>query len=456
MKQVYQILAELRETGSTKEKQAILSRNRDNVTLKEYLKATYDTGINYYFTGLKESFKVPDSPFFTREEGDWTSIKILLNKLSSRTLSGNAARSAVEALYASITPETCEMMQWLFKRDIRAGCSVSTISKVWPDLIEKCPYMRCNLTTNVDVTNWPWANGVYAQTKMDGMFCNVIMNGDSIRIVSRNNSPFPLDFFTDIVADAWNIKNRLGENIVLNGELLVKKDGKYLSREVGNGMLNTVLQEGEFEPGCSVELVVWDFIPYASYVKGEYDTIYTTRFNVLSFNINNLESIKLCETVLCYSFEEAIAYYQEKLAEGEEGAVIKHPLLMWKNGTSDKQIKLKVVFEIDLEIVGFNPGNGQHADTFGSMQTRTADKLLETNISGFKLDMRKKLSDNRDDYIGKIVTVRANGIMKPNEDTGISRLFLPRFVEIRHDKTTADTLPEVQAQYNTAIGMAHA
>ena len=55
--------------------------------------------------------------------------------------------------------------------------------------------------------------------------------------------------------------------------------------------------------------------------------------------------------------------------------------------------------------------------------------------------MRDEIWNNKDKYLGKIVEVKANGVSS-NRDGGYSLLY-PNFVEVRDDKSIANTLEEI-------------
>jgi hypothetical protein len=79
---------------------------------------------------------------------------------------------------------------------------------------------------------------------------------------------------------------------------------------------------------------------------------------------------------------------------------------------------------------------------FGSLICESSDGLVQTNVSGFSDADRERITKEMDEWIDKkIITVRANSLM-PN-DKGPRRLFLPRFVEERLDKTEADSLEKI-------------
>lgn len=122
---------------------------------------------------------------------------------------------------------------------------------------------------------------------------------------------------------------------------------------------------------------------------------------------------------------------------------------MWSSGTSRDIIKLKNEFSIELKIVGFTEGNGKNADTFGAIQMESADGLLKVDVSGFTDEIRKKISDNREQYLGTIMEVTANGITKTTDT--IYSLFLPRFKDFRPDRNEADDLDRIQNSYRESL-----
>ena len=75
--------------------------------------------------------------------------------------------------------------------------------------------------------------------------------------------------------------------------------------------------------------------------------------------------------------------------------------------------------------------------------------MLRTNVSGFNDKTRREVWDNKDDYLGKIITIKFNDVMQ--KEGQISSLFLPRFVEFRNDKTEPDSYNRVLDSMNRAI-----
>lgn len=69
-------------------------------------------------------------------------------------------------------------------------------------------------------------------------------------------------------------------------------------------------------------------------------------------------------------------------------------------------------------------------------------KKQSVKVSGISSKLRQEIWSNKDDFLGRIISVKAESITK-NKISGTTSLSFPRFVEIRYDKTEADTLEMV-------------
>lgn len=375
----------------------------------------------------------------------------LLDDLIARNISGNTASDAVDAEFARLTAKSAELLWRIINKDFRAGFSESTVNKAIKDLIPEIPYMRCSLPKDAKLDKFSWKEGVYSQEKADGMFANVNHEDDgNVSITSRNGTEYPIELFGNLV-DAVQKAVKCGTQ--LHGELLVEKAGVIQLREVGNGILNSIQQGGTFAADEKPIYVVWDQIPLKNAVpKGKYSVPYKTRFVELEAQVvkSHTPDLRMITTTIVHSMKEAYVHYGEMLAVGKEGTIFKDGNAIWRDGTSKEQIKLKVEAECDLEIVGFTEGAGKNKATFGSIVCRTSDELLEVAVSGFADAKRKEISAIRAQLMHTIMTVKFNDIMKPTGKNTLHSLFLPRAVEFRRDKTTADSLQRVIEQMEAA------
>lgn len=283
------------------------------------------------------------------------------------------------------------------------------------------------------------------------MFVNVTVESGDVSLTSRPGTPLPSEPFQDLIAGLSQLSDGQA-----HGELLVEYDGKVLAREVGNGMLNSVIQGGQFDLGCRPIIKLWDQIPLASIKKGgRCETPYKERFDTLSLRVARLDisDISMIETRIVYSLKEALDHYVEQLELGLEGTIVKKLEAIWFDSTSKEQIKLKLDAPCELEVIDFLPGKGVNAKTFGSLLCKSACGQLVVAVSGFSKKLREEIHLNRETWHGSIITVKSNQIMRPKKPGKPYSLFLPRFVEQRLDKTGGDDLSRIEEQFENAIKM---
>lgn len=436
--QIYDLIELIAASPKKTDKERLL-KAADCPELRRVLVAAYDPRLNYYIK------KVPSSSVRQNENfSDFTWL--MLDSLAKREVTGNEALDQLEATLDFLNLKSKELLSRIIRRDLRAGFSVSTINKVFKGLVPETPYMRCSLLSKVDTSGWDWVAGVFSQTKLDGMFCNLsVIDSDTIVMTSRQGSEFPLDQFNSL----WNhMLDHAVYGYQYHGELVVIDTlGNVLPREIGNGILNSVLKGGVIPEGHYAKFIVWDMVEL-DVIEGrkKSDKPYHYRYDCVN-EIQRDVFFHAAPTRIIHSLEEAYQHYQELLAEGQEGSIIKNPSMLWRDGTSKEQLKLKLEFEVDLKIVGFTQGNGKNANTFGSISMESSDGLLKVDVSGMSDDLRMYAHLHRDELLDTIATVKANDITKSSP----ASLYLPRLVDFRSfEKIVADTLDEIIAQRDNA------
>lgn len=462
MKQVFETIERLRSTTSTNAKLEILTSAKETQGLKEFLKMTYEPRINFYMKAVEPKKK---GSLFTLVEDTLMPERFNLEQMDTikaiiagRQLTGDAARAFITNQHSNMqTDWEKELLELMIQRDVKAGISTGTINKVWPGLITDVPYMRCTLPSDTDLNEWPWADGVISEIKADGQFANVShLKSGKVTIESRNGSPMPLEYFQDIVAE---VQAQVPNGEQLHGELLIEVNGKILPRQEGNGILNSLLQGGEMPAGHKAVYHVWDTIPVSeARSKNKYNVPYKKRFaTVKEWFDGHAGSIEVIEHKIVYSLKEAFDHAVEAMGLGLEGTVVCHPEAIWEDSDGSKgKVKLKLQFEMEVRVTGFKAADkkSKNKDLFGSLMCESECGQFRVNVSGIKDDKRKDLFARKDQILGKlIITIACNGLMAPNAKTdGYWSCFLPRFLEERLDKTTADTLQrmkEIEAEAKT-------
>lgn len=382
-------------------------------------------------------------------------VWMVIDRLASRSLSGDAARQAVDLLLTKSLDMASAALVWrIIKKDLRAGFSESTINKAAPGTIPEFPYMRCTLPAKSNMDKWNWLDGIFSQIKADGAFANVnVDDTGAVSIHTRQGTPYP----ADALGIEGQIANTLANGAQSHGELLVYENGVAMSRQAGNGVLNSLLSGGALEENQEVHFFIWDQIPLSAVKpKGRHLMRYRVRFTNVLKQLKAMPASQLhpIETRICHTKARAYDHNRDALRRGLEGTVCKHPDMEWYDtgsGGSKDQVKLKVEFTVELRIKGFVPGEGKNAATFGSLACESECGKLKVNVSGFSDALRAKIHADREGHLDGIAAVTSNSIMPPKDADSPASLFLPRLSELRTDKSTADSLDSIRAQYDALV-----
>jgi len=186
-----------------------------------------------------------------------------------------------------------------------------------------------------------------------------------------------------------------------------------------------------------VQATVWDVIPYVLFESSYCGTTYSKRIESLSLMIQKHKptKVKLVQSDLVESLDIAQSMFETYLADGQEGIILKGADGAWEDKRSKSQIKFKGELECDLKIVAIEMGNGKYAGMLGAIICESADGVIKVRVgSGFNDEQRQTLGD---EIIGKIAAVKYN--VRTTNKQGEESLFLPIVLEIRDDKTEADS-----------------
>ena len=429
------LLKLLEQTGSRNEKESILKSltGEQEQNFKRIAHLTYSPSINFYI----KDYEKPKSENILVCNTLMEALNDLENIIASRSLTGNNARKWITMTLESLSEEDTEVMMRVIKRDLRCGVSASTINKIWPNTIYVHPYMRCSSFSEKNLTNISFP--CLSQTKMDGLYCDIIPLNSKIELRSRNGS-----FLTHLVKGNEDFEDLhlWLDDFVLMGELMsLDENGALMVREDSNGYLNS----DNVDPN-RVVMYAWDLVPKEDFDKGLCKVPYKSRLKTLSKLLGSLNrsSMRLVDSVECNSKEDVIEHFKLNREKGEEGTVIKDYSMQWKPGTSKKQVKCKVIFDFDLKIVDWKYGEKgtKYEEMVGSIKLQSSCGLLEVWVgSGLKDHERQSFVYLLDKWVeeGKIVKGRGNDVITNESDPNKWSIFLPRFVEVRNDKTEADS-----------------
>ena len=449
MQEVIEIIEKLKELSGNEQLNYLYS-HKDNLLLKEVLQYTYRTDYKYNINKAKldkalakvittSDIKPNDTTVLGKDV--WEAYTNALDDLMSKKGVKEAdIVSLCQQFFVHREIKSKNLLIGVLLKDLRINMGVISFNKIWSDFQFVYPYMGARPFSEKALSKIKYP--AICQTKMDGLYCNAIVdiNNKSVNYVSRQGKPIAINNSLD--NDLLQIKAK--EKFVLNGEILVwnKETNKPYPREIGNGIINKDNKtQDELD---AIRYVCWDFIPYEYFVNGGvWEVPYSARFNALKQMAQSTNGkMMLVDTEIANNQDEVLAIFERKYSEGEEGIVVKNFSQNWVNGKPAGQVKVKAEKDCDLEMVEFIEGNGAYSGMCGSIRCISNDEKLEVYIKPRTIQNAIDIWENKDYYMNKILAVRYNAKIKsPVKE--LYSLYLPRFVEVRTDKSIADTLEQI-------------
>jgi hypothetical protein len=449
---VFQILEALSATSSRNEKINIIKAEKNHQLLKDTFKYALDP-FNIY--GIKVI------PTYAHTGQDGTTLQNFIDYLPNfieRKITGNAAIDKLREMLADMTHEDSTVAEFIIRKDLRCGVQASTVNKIWKDLIFSYP---CLLGKSFDPDTidkhmtWP----AIAQLKLDGLRVNAIVDPATKKVLLFTRAGKPIEIHNELDDDLLALNSNSDKAVMYDGELLVvDKQGNVLPRKAGNGILNKAIRGTiSTEEASRVRIQLWDRIPIEDFYAKQSKEIYSERFGKLLIDADlqpdettmamlaqGGHKYKIVDFRYVDNLEQAQEYYQEALANGEEGIMLKTVTHLWQDKRSNELVKFKCEKLCELRVVGWEEGTGQFEGYLGKLPCVSECGKLEVNIGGgFSRDFR--LNTRPEDIVNKIITVKFNEVIESEDKPGKYSLFLGRCIEVREDKDLADDLETILA-----------
>lgn len=453
---VYHVLAALEATTKRNEKIAIIEENKDVEHLKDVFKYALDPFNVYGIRAVPPYICNGTCSVFLKDFIDY------LPNFIDRKITGHAALDKLAELLTNMSPADAIVAERIIKKDLRCGVQGSTVNKVWPDHIFSYP---CLLGKSFDPDTidkhmtWP----AIAQLKLDGLRVNAIVDSENMKVSLFTRAGKPIDIHHRLDADLCHlhINDDKATPVMYDGELLVvDNNGDVLPRKAGNGILNKAIRGTiSFEEASRVRIQLWDRVPASEFYKKQSTEQYTERFNHLleaakrasstpDATVHVLANGETKYNIVDYRYvdnlEQAQQYYQEALANGEEGIMLKTVTHLWQDKRSNELVKFKCEKLCELRVTDWLEGTGKYEGFLGKLSCVSECGELEVNVgSGFSDHFRQTVKP--EDIVGKIITVKFNEVIESEDKPGKYSLFLGRCIEVREDKDIADDLATIQA-----------
>jgi len=382
------------------------------------------------------TFGLKQIPEKTNADGPglpWDGFNSIAQRLRNRELTGNVARTAVEAMM-----NTATQSQWnswyrrILIKDLRCGVSEKTINKVvgkkYADYA--IPVFSCQLAHDSANHEGKVTGKKLIEVKLDGVRVITIVHPDGhVDMFSRNGKE--LVNFPHIAEQLSKVASGFDEPYVLDGEVMSSSF---------QDLMRQVHRKSDVNAGDAI-LYLFDIISLHDFKIGFSNVLQTERSASLQtwFEIEqeHLPNIRVLENeAVDLDAPEGQKRFreinQEAIDGGYEGIMIKDPEAPYECKRTHHWLKLKPFIEVSLQVIEVEEGTGRNVGRLGALVCKGVDlgKTITVNVgSGFSDADRDSFWISRSEVVGKIVEVRADAITQ-NQD-GTYSLRFPRFLRFR-------------------------
>jgi DNA ligase-1 len=428
MNKIKAICDELQATNSVKEKETILRREQENLSLIEII---YFLLNPYIVSGLskkkinknvgiipnvnyKELISLGDDPV--------KGLINLLNYIKKNNTGRDIDISVCEMYFTNFDNEMQKFIKSILTKSLKLGISDKTANKVWSkDFI---PSFECMLADKYFEKPEKVEGKAFSITlKIDGQRCLAVKKNDEVLFYSREGQL--IEGLIDIENEILNIP---ADNFVLDGELTLL-DGKGIpSKEQYKQTEKITRKDGEKH---GIKLLTFDILDLAEFTSRRGFNTYSQRRRWLERLSNDIimKYVEILPVLYCgYDTSKIKELHDLAKADNQEGIMININDATYQFKRTDKLLKCKVMQTCDLKIVGFEEGSGRLSGTLGRINVEYKNSIVGVG-SGFSDNDRKYFWEHQSELLDRVITVQ---YFEETEDkNGIKSLRFPVFEELR-------------------------
>ena len=333
----------------------------------------------------------------------------LLQALSSRNLTGNAAQEAVTKTLALYTKEEAEFLELVIEKELKAGFSEDTYNKVCAgkdDLYGTIPTFEVMLADKCEEPeeflqrlNFP----CLAEHKLDGQRTIAIVTKTSVDYRARSGKPSDhLNGLFDL--DLFKIRDALGYDFVLDGEAFASDFTETINAK----------KEGNDAAKANLRLRAFFLMPLTDWMAQKTRiTMEHNRF-FLQEVLRTVEAVKVLpvEGREVKDYADMVAYCNEVIdVHKQEGLIVKRWDATYQWDRTIDWCKVKRMWDVDVRVVGWYNGRKKSRleNTCGGITVEGRDehgRPFRTNVgSGFSDEQRNHIRDNWHLYEGSTAVI---------------------------------------------------
>lgn len=422
---------EINASNSRKHKQAVLHKYMEDTIVQRYLLIAFDPYKVYGISTKKLNSRVNlTEPLLTRTVTIFDLFDYL-EKHNTGTFSDILECQTWLNDVAAWDSQAAALLESLICKDLAIGVDAKTINKEIPGLIP---------TFDVQLANKYFDKPTYMEgrkfaitTKIDGGRIIALKENGKVSFYTRAGQKY------EGLVDLEREMQWMPDNTCLDGEITLFDSQGLSSKEQYKETMKIVRQTSNPEKH-GIKMLVFDWMPADDFKRQKCDIPYRERREELTRLICNYQHYDYFRVLpLLYVGTDTsmiTEILEDQVAAGEEGIMINDWDAEYEFKRTNSLLKVKKMQTLDLEIIGFEEGEGRLAGTLGAVLVRYKNGNVVKVGSGFSDQLRKEIWQNRDSHLGTICEVQYFEETK-NADGGESLRF-PIFKDFRHDKMEAD------------------
>lgn len=386
---ILEILYQIKQTNSRKEKEKIIYNN-NSVLLKRIFYLAYEPLKVFYIQ------KIPENMInFTNRDLKIEDIHIelfnILEDLSNRVYTGNAAIDRLMQLCDNVSYDTFDLILKILNKDLRIGVGEKTLRNVYGEnFITNFQIQLANkydMKKDYNVDSW------FATPKLDGL--RGIMRDSTF--LSRNGKY--IYGFEDIEIELKFLQQRFGINLF---------DGELYSKNIPFQKIQSiVMRQKSFDLKNKIKYYVFA-IDFIERKFKNTEMMYRFMHDIGNkFELNHV--VFVSANKIKNKPKEIYQFTRDYINFGYEGSMLRHPEKYISSGRDDYLLKNKLMREVDLEIIEVVEGEKKNEGKMGALLCTgyvEGERVMTEVGSGFSDEEREEIFKNKNNYKGKFITVK--------------------------------------------------
>lgn len=355
----------------------------------------------------------------------YTDLFDLCADLSGRKGSSHQDIVNVQAYLNSIdNPDIRQFAEDYITKSITIGATGKTINKALG--VQAVPLFECMLANKYFDHQNAVDGKVFAITeKFDGIRCIAMLRKGS-RPVLYTRQGQVIEGLVDIESELQDLINEHSFNtFMLDGELLIDNRDRFESKEQYKQTTKIVRKDGEKH---GITYHVFDCIR-----NNNSQMPYSSRRAILSYYISSTVQQHISLVPVAYEGNdqnEIIYHLNKQRSLGHEGVMINILDAPYEYKRTNNLLKCKVMQDADLEIIGFQEGNGKFAGTLGALIVEYKGNEVGVG-SGLSQADREEIWSKQKKYMGRVATIQY--FEETKDANGKPSIRFPVFKEIREE-----------------------